>query len=205
MTDPTKPDAAALAAQINTLLKSAVRSGPWRDDILAKVNHLAALAQRPESAGEGEGWYCETHPESPMGHDGCGGAGILASARIHMLAHQKRLLEQEVRETAAFRDDIIRGLEARLKPAGEGAEVDEAVCKPPSRDGSMTLTLTRSQIAALSVEITHRKRSGDWMDAPLDEVKAAIWPQHSKNHDEEFDAFNESFWGRVPAKKGDAR
>jgi hypothetical protein len=85
---------------------------------------------RAHHPGQVEEWYCETHPEHPMGHDGCAGAGILASSRVGMLVHQKRLLEQEVRETSAFRDDIIRGLEERIKAA---RQVEEAVRRDAER------------------------------------------------------------------------
>lgn len=65
-----------------------------------------------EPVAEKSDWYCETHPEHEMGHEGCGGAGVLDEARIALLANQIRLLKQEVRETAAFRDDVIRQFEA---------------------------------------------------------------------------------------------
>ncbi len=59
-------------------------------------------------------WFCESHPEHPMGHAGCAGAGVLEEACVPLLVNQIRLLKQEVRETAAFRDDAIRALEKRL-------------------------------------------------------------------------------------------
>ena len=58
---------------------------------------------------------------------------------------------------------------------------------------ALALHLTRAQVTALAVLLTHRKRTNDWMDTPLDEVRAAIDPTHAQIHSENFAAFEISF------------
>jgi hypothetical protein len=58
---------------------------------------------QPDAAHD---WYCERHPEQPMGHGGCRGAGIPECARIHVLLNQIRLLKQEIREAGMVRDEM---------------------------------------------------------------------------------------------------
>ena len=70
---------------------------------------VAAGAQEVDPT-DAEAWYCEAHPERLMGHDGCTGAGIQESCRIHMLLNKLRLAEQECRETAMARDDLAAQL-----------------------------------------------------------------------------------------------
>lgn len=72
-----------------------------------------------------EKWYCESHPEHEMGHDGCGGAGILECARIPMLAHLLRIARQETREACLFRDDVILNMTNALFSAS-GATEDQS-------------------------------------------------------------------------------
>jgi hypothetical protein len=67
-----------------------------------------------DSAGMNtEVWYCESHPEHEMGHDGCHGAGILECARVPLLANYLRLAKQEIREVDRFRDDVVAVATAR--------------------------------------------------------------------------------------------
>lgn len=49
-------------------------------------------------SGADGSWYCEDHPGQLQGHGGCDGAGIPACARIGLLAHQIRMLQQRLRE-----------------------------------------------------------------------------------------------------------
>lgn len=68
-----------------------------------------ASAERaaPAELTDPEAWYCEVHPEYLMGHDGCGGAGVLGIARIGQLVRQRDWAEQRAREAYAFRDDVV--------------------------------------------------------------------------------------------------
>lgn len=70
-------------------------------------------------------WYCEQHPESLMGHDGCCGAGIQENTRIHMLLNKLRLAQQETRETAMVRNALAAQLRRNLgvkDRAGQNSE-----------------------------------------------------------------------------------
>ena len=55
-------------------------------------------------------WYCENHPESLMGHDGCEGAGVPEQARNEMLVIQRRNALQKYREMKFLYEDMILGL-----------------------------------------------------------------------------------------------
>jgi hypothetical protein len=35
------------------------------------------------AGSEEPGWLCEEHPDKPMGHDGCGGAGMACVCNPH--------------------------------------------------------------------------------------------------------------------------
>lgn len=72
-------------------------------------------------APDSEAWYCEAHPERLMGHDGCKGAGIQESCRIHMLLNKLRLAQHETRETAMARDDLA----AQLRNAARGVAIPQ--------------------------------------------------------------------------------
>lgn len=75
--------------------------------VLRSGEQAPAPVARP---GLDDEWFCESHPDLPMGHDGCGGAGILGCARVERLAQLLRLAKQEVRETAMHRDDLVSQL-----------------------------------------------------------------------------------------------
>ena len=53
--------------------------------------------------------------------------------------------------------------------------------------------LTAEQVSALAVELTHRKKSKDWMDAPLEQVLAKLAPVHAVLYNADFNAFDRSF------------
>lgn len=65
---------------------------------------LARRRVRPKIKAECPGWYCEYHPWLPFLHDDCKGPGILATARVGMLVHQRKLLEQQIKEMALVID-----------------------------------------------------------------------------------------------------
>ena len=71
--------------------------------------HTIEAALRAASAINGE-WWCEEHPEKPMGHDGCTGAGIPTCAQIPMLVTLLRHARQKTRETEAMRDEMASGM-----------------------------------------------------------------------------------------------
>lgn len=67
------------------------------------VWNAAIAAMSVDSPEDMEGvldgkWYCEDHPEFIQDHNGCNGAGIPAYARIGVLLHKIRQLDQRLRE-----------------------------------------------------------------------------------------------------------
>lgn len=44
----------------------------------------------------GTPWFCEEHPDKPMGHDGCKGAGVLLDAVVPLLLNKIRFLNQRI-------------------------------------------------------------------------------------------------------------
>lgn len=90
---------------------------------------ISAIAGQQATGINGD-WYCERHPGNLMGHEGCAGAGIIDEARIPQLLHMNRLLQQEVRETAAHRDDVVRQARALSKQqAPEATEQRQALAE----------------------------------------------------------------------------
>jgi len=60
-------------------------------------------------------WYCERHPESEMGHNGCTWPGVPEEARNDMFRVQRRNALQELREFKKATAGAIRELLDRIK------------------------------------------------------------------------------------------
>jgi len=84
----------------------------------------------------GTPWFCEEHPDQPMGHDGCKGAGVLLDAVVPLFANQVRLLNQRVNELTATYGFLA---EAALTSQRQIDAVAEVVTNYEIKDGIGTV------------------------------------------------------------------
>jgi hypothetical protein len=174
------------------------RGAEWMRDQLAAPP--AAQPAEPTEKGTA-GWLIAELSKWPAGAVVHGHQSLLRQFRVSDVfaagdgndgadtGHAYLWLDAESEEDAAMADAI----DAAPHPS-QPAE--------PQRVG-LTYTFTPEQVSALCVEITHRKPSRDWMDAPLKAVRELLDADHMRIHRASFNAMDAAFHG-IPAPTGSA-
>ncbi|MGJ7529810.1 hypothetical protein [Variovorax sp. GB1P17] len=105
---PEAVTATTLAEQHGAMFQSGggvcFKAADWQSFCAALAARAAPGQALTGIAGD---WYCESHPEHLMGHDGCAGAGVIESARIPMFVALLKSARQKAREAEQFRDDVV--------------------------------------------------------------------------------------------------